>query len=789
MARSYERTIRWKAIGIYMFIAVICIAVSSYIYGLSRNVSSQRHHIENYYDLLRVTNRVTFSVSDAQSTANLYLTSKNRSHLVSFGRKVSETETLVDSLTLLSRLTGDTSNLESLKEITGLLRRKGEIIQLLSSQLVSYNPVDSIADRIFYDDVPGQPVINDSVFLLGDRKNLLDVMSNVFVPERYRDSLITAYSLRPQTGQTVREDSIKIAAEVRQYVEQVRTGYSSNLREVERQINRMMRTDQEISAQIIDVLNNFHRRTMLSTIRNIEQSEETIQKNYRYSLGGIGISLLLITVLVILIISDANKGQSSRLALERANTRIREIMASRHKLLLSVSHDIKTPLGAMLGYLELWKEGNCKPEEISAAELSGKHIGALINNLLEFSSLQQGISRPSPQPFDLASFCEETAGMIRPQASKKGLEFETAFDLPSGRGVEADPMRLRQIVLNLLSNAVKYTPEGKVTFMAGYTGGRIRFCISDTGSGMGPEELEGIFRPFSRLDSNRTMAEGHGYGMYVVKGLVELLEGEIKIDSSPGNGTTVKVSVPAPEVNPRDFTDGILPAKRILFVDDDATLLKVLSSLAVTLGHSVEVSSDPDSIATGDIDLSRFDVIVTDMEMGNRRGTDILALAKKSASAARVVLMSGHHDMNRIRAIEMGFDGYIAKPVTLEALESAIDPGGAPQENNSVLASSIAGMFTDKEMLEEIMETFMAATREDLRSLRSAMFRRDHRKVREISHRMLPLLRQFGAAECGRLLESIHGASPQTAGRTGYWKEVGLFIEACSKFVEGLEKP
>ncbi|MCD8072871.1 MAG: ATP-binding protein, partial [Alistipes sp.] len=711
-------------------------------------------------------------------------------HLTSFRLKVAETEILIDSLTRLSRITGDTTNLESLKEITGLLRRKGDIIQHLNSQLVSYNPVDSIADRLFVYEEPGSPAVNDSVFLLGDRKNLLDVMSNVFIPERYRDSLITAYSLRAETNETAEEDSIKIAAEVRQYVEQVRTGYSSNLREVERQINRMMRTDQEISAQIIDVLNNFHRRTMVSTVRNIEKSEETIQRNYRYSIGGIGISLLLITVLVILIISDANKGQSSRIALEKANARIREIMASRHKLLLSVSHDIKTPLSAILGYLELWKDGDCNQQEISAAELSGKHIGALINNLLEFSSLQQGISRPSPQPLDLKLFCEETAGMIRPQAQKKGIAFETIFNFNGETRVEADPMRLRQIVLNILSNAVKYTREGTVTFEAGYSGGRIQMLISDTGSGMSNEELERIFRPFSRLDSNRTMAEGHGYGMYVVKGLVELMEGEIGVESVLGSGTRVKVTVPAPASTPDESNAEITEARNILLVDDDPTLLKVLSSLVCSMGHRVETTSYPEGIPSGRPDLSRFDIVITDMEMGNCRGTDVLHHTKERAPSAKVILMSGHHDIDRNWAEEMGFDGYLSKPVSMDALRAIIPTGGSEIDASPTAAShsSLADMFPEGDMLQEIMETFIAASREDLRALRSATFRRDHRKVRQISHRLLPLLRQFGAVDCCGVLERIHSTSPEAAGKTVYWKEVAVFIELCREFIEGLDK-
>lgn len=768
-----------------MFIAVICMAVSLFIYNLSRNVSSQKQHIENYYGLLRMTNQVSFAVSEAQSAANLYLTSKNRAHLVSFRNKVTETEQLIDSLTYLSRLTGDTSNMGQLGQIGELLWRKGDIIYHLNTQLGSYNPVDSIASRLFiYEDTQAPPSVSDSVFLLGSRKNLLEVMSNTFLPARYRDSLLTAYSIPPDTVEIAREDSIKIAAGVRDYVEEVRTGYSSNLRELERQINSLMRTDQEISAQIIEVLNRFHRSTMQSTIRHIEDSEDTIQRNYRYSMGGIIMSLLLITLLVILIISDANKGQSSRAALERANRRIREIMASRHKLLLSVSHDIKTPLNAILGYLELWKEGQ-HPEDsqLEAAQMSGKHIGSLVNNLLEFSSLQQGISKPSPQPVGLLSFCEETAGIVRPLATRKGLTFITSFEVDPGLKVSADPMRIRQIILNILSNAVKYTTAGTVTFEAGYRDGNIRISICDTGSGIGPQDMERIFKPFSRLDGNRALAEGHGYGMYVVKGLVELLGGVLDIDSTPGTGTTVKIEIPATLTGPpaESRTDLNTAPKRILFVDDDTVLLQVLSSFAVKSGHRAETTSRPQNIISGVMDLAGYDMVITDMEMGTFSGTGILKAVRSRYPGMPVYIMTGRTEITAAVAREMGFDGYLGKPVTIGSLRS-VTGDAAPNAPEPV---SLHEMF-DRETLREITEMFVTACTQDFKTLRSAVFRRDHRKVREICHRLLPLFTQFGAEECVEVLGRLNGQSPETRGKTQYWKDVERLIETGSDFIDEL---
>ncbi len=872
MPGSYEKNIRWKAIGIYMLIAVICIAASLYIYSLSGSVRSQKRHIENYSDLLKITNQVVFSVSEAQSTANIYLNSKNAAHLRAFRGKVEETETLLDSLAYLSRLTGDTSNLGPIMEIGALLRQKGDIVYRLNSQLTSYNPVDSIQKLFTYD----EPVIVQDTVLVTSvvpesfeaprRTNFWERVSGALTPER--DTVMT---VRTDTLRTVQPDSVRLVPDAMNYVEQIRTGYSSNIRALERQINSLIMTDQEISAQIIEVLNRFHTATIRSTIRHIEDSEDVIQRNYRYSFAGIMISLLLVTFFIVLIINDTNKGQQARMQLEQANRRISEIMASRHKLLLSVSHDIKTPLNAILGYLELWKQGR-EPEEgdIAVAELSGKHINALIGNLLEFSSLEQGIALPSAQAFALLPFCEETAGMVRRQALKKGLEFTTSLRIPAGLYVEADSMRLRQILLNILSNAVKYTSEGGVKFSAAFKGDRIRLTVTDTGTGMDARELERICKPFQRMERNSAMAEGHGFGMFVVRGLVELLGGEMDIRSALGEGTTVEVTVPA------RISDFAVPegSRRILFVDDDTVLLQILTGMAAALGHRASSTSDPGGIVSGDTDISGYGMVVTDMEMGNYKGTDVLEAVRRRSPGTPVVVMTGHHDFTARSTAELGFDAYIPKPVSLLSLEAvagraanaagarqggpsggdtadgtakvqgnpaagsgttggkgaatgeappsggsvpvaagepetdkygvnenergAVDTGstaetrpgygptgGANPSGRNVPASLIE-LFGDGEELQEIIDTFKTAAADDMRNLRSALFRRDFRTTKSICHRMLPLFRQFGSDECTGILSRLNAATPEEGAGKAFWKDVAAFIEEGNEFLAQL---
>ena len=194
-------------------------------------------------------------------------------------------------------------------------------------------------------------------------------------------------------------------------------------------------------------------------------------------------------------------------------------MESRHKLLLSVSHDIKTPLSSILGNVELMdKTGNEK--EFSSIQQSADHILNLLNNLLEYSSLEQGKLQIRNESFNLRQICDETAEMFRPIAKHKNLDFVYEPDMEEDSFILSDRLKIKQILSNIISNGIKYTLEGSVRFKARTGRNLVVFDITDTGVGIPPDKLEDVFKPFVRIETYNQFAEGSGYGMSVVKGLV-----------------------------------------------------------------------------------------------------------------------------------------------------------------------------------------------------------------------------------------------------------------------------
>ncbi|MFT3751346.1 MAG: ATP-binding protein [Paludibacter sp.] len=271
-------------------------------------------------------------------------------------------------------------------------------------------------------------------------------------------------------------------------------------------------------------------------------------------------------------------------------------------------------------------------------------------------------------------------------------------------------MKIKQICINLVSNAIKYTRVGDVVLKIKYADSQLLIEVKDTGAGIPEDKLTEIYEPFMRVESNNALAHGSGLGMYVVKGLVDLLGGIILVESTVGKGTTIRVSIPCTKAE-KNIKQG---KKRIVVHDDDPLIVSMVSDMLVQLGHEV-VNRD-------------CDAILTDMEMGEITGLDILA----DAGEVPVVVMTGHSDFTAEKAHEHGFSGFLPKPFTQDALREIFGEGE---------------LFTDsflEEDDEEIMEMFRTSTVENFELLKQAINSQDFGKAQAVCHKILPMFAQLG---------------------------------------------
>lgn len=293
--------------------------------------------------------------------------------------------------------------------------------------------------------------------------------------------------------------------------------------------------------------------------------------------------------------------EQQRQALQTALDNARAANEAKSKFLSNMSHDIRTPMNAIVGMTEVAKahlgEQDRVRECLDKISRSGSHLLGLINDVLDMSRIESGKMSLSAEPFNLAEMVTEAAELVRPQAENKQLHIDIHLYGLKNEKVIGDELRLRQVGVNILSNAVKYTPEGgsvevevrqAKSSRKGYQS--FIFRCADTGIGMTKEFLEKLFLPFERAkDSTDSKVVGTGLGMAITKNIIDLMNGDIQVESEPGAGSVFTVTVPLKlqeEVQgegPKEWKDA-----RCLILDDDRHSCRNAANILSELGLDVQ---------------------------------------------------------------------------------------------------------------------------------------------------------------------------------------------------------
>ncbi|MGH6997780.1 MAG: ATP-binding protein, partial [Phenylobacterium sp.] len=377
--------------------------------------------------------------------------------------------------------------------------------------------------------------------------------------------------------------------------------------------------------------------------------------------------------------------------LAAARERAQAANKAKSEFLATMSHELRTPLNSVLGFASvvdeteaLSAEGRRKMALIAAA---GRSLVTLVDDVLEFARLEAGRFELTPQPANPLVVVRETAGIVAAAAEEMGLELQVAARGDEAARFQIDPNRLRQIVLNLLNNAVKFTSQGGVRVAAGIAegaGGHVfRLEVRDSGIGMSRAEMDRIFERFSQADSSiRRRFGGTGLGLAISKSLVELMGGQIGVESSPGEGSTFRVSLPlgAPEpADQRPVATAPAPgttAARVLGVDDHPKNRELCRLLLEMEGYEVALAEDGDDAVQMAAERD-FDVILMDIRMPRMDGLTatraIRALAGRRGRTPIVAVTAEALPEQVARCREAGMIDHIAKPITQTELYDKIN--------------------------------------------------------------------------------------------------------------------
>lgn len=530
---------------------------------------------------------------------------------------------------------------------------------------------------------------------------------------------------------------------------------------------------------------------------------------------------------VIAVATDLTELKQLERDLRDSELRAREASEAKSMFLATMSHEIRTPMIGITGMVEVLSHTPLDTEQrhsLNVIQASAEALLRIIGDILDFSKIEAGRLELAPTAIDLRQLVHGTAAAFAGAASSKGLVLEARIDDRIGPAYRADSLRLRQILANFLSNAIKFTDEGRVDIVLEPVDGsgtadeadadRLRFSVSDTGIGISAEQRARLFEPFSQAQSDTSRRYGGtGLGLAICLRLAELMEGDIDMDSEPGRGTTIHLTVRLPraaagDVMPTSAEQAQAPpfASRrapsvaeaeaagtlVLLIDDHPTNRIVISRQLALAGFACEVAEDGregfERWRSG-----RYALVLSDVHMPGVDGYQLARMireeeARQSSARTPIVALTASALRGEAeRCLAAGMDDCLVKPAPVPVLaerllrwlpharEAALaDEAEAsvkvpPSEVQHVLDAGSLDALTGGSATEAraVMVDFLGATAQDLAALDAALAQRDATALTRQAHKIKGAARLVGAtelAEAATVLES--------AGRKGTWPAI-----------------
>ena len=398
---------------------------------------------------------------------------------------------------------------------------------------------------------------------------------------------------------------------------------------------------------------------------------------------------------VVVVIRDMTDRKRLDAELTEAKETAEAAARAKSEFLANMSHELRTPLTSVIGFSGLLQTSESLPAQerlyVERIATASEALLGVINDILDYSKLEANAIEMDPEPFQIAALVDGAAAIVEGQCLGKGLGLKVVVDAAMPEMLTGDAGRLRQVMLNFLSNAVKFTGKGEVTLRVGgrcEADGRwrLRVAVTDTGIGIPAEKIEVLFQRFSQADASTTRVYGGtGLGLAISRRLVEVMGGEIGVDSRPGEGATFWFEVPLIQggvlrrlaraeesmASPEAMAGG-----RVLLADDAPGNRELVSAILCGLGLKIDTVCDG-AVAVQAMQDGVYDLVLMDVHMPVMDGlTATREIRRMQAGTGRrtpILALTANVQADQVvRCLDAGMDGHLAKPLQIPELAAAL---------------------------------------------------------------------------------------------------------------------